>query len=1264
MAIYNREGQLLLGSPEEREFARRRWAELEAARGPEVAVMAPEESQWLAEQGRLEPAREAPPPDPRLTGLDLGSPGSRAAARQAAGAQGYFRPPEEEDPLAGRPSVRPSAEPEAAPEDETPTARIQRTGVRSRADIAHLLSLGPNMPLRTLDDYPIQTPAAELDLLRQRDAERRAERAATANPLVSTGLRVGPALIGGAVGTLVPGGTYAGGAAGAAIGSELARRYEGRELIPAELASDVAWGLVPGGSVARVPTTAGKIAARALLGGAMGVGQAQTTKLARGEGWVTPEEAALSGGLGALGGAAVEGVVQGRRVAAERALAQPPRTQLQDDIADAFIRTAGTEFEAPPVARAAAQPVPETASSPPSAWESALTSQAGRVVAPLLTAAAGGGVGAVTGYALPAESDEERWTRAANLGVLGASIGAGLAPRGRVQAAPAQLPKDLKAALEAVVHLPPGAPPPPTGAPPSLTELSPASQQAVKSALAVPGTTVSVTPGGKAGVTPGGKGKGPPPLPVPTSAPPQRWSSAAELDAYAQEILAAHDPYAATKTQVLTPTALNEAAARGELDLAASGLSLEDIQGAAKMTERIAGALAISTDPADQALAYDVLHSARTGGQSLNVLSQWSKRMVAQLNSADPAEAHQARINIAAVETYNLAKAAAHEQEKWSGWAVPKGIFTREPGAWTAGYNKVRSNMLGLAVSRLSTTAWNVLSQGGRSGIHLADLVARGVFDGKPFRGFGDALEYGQSMWNAFKPDQRQRMAQYLALFPHVGRKLNIQASTETQGDLMRLTRWVNKPNGLQENYFKTAGFMAELPRVLREEGYDPGTMLQYPGAIPEHVMNKVANNTLELVFAKPFESGAANSFLNLYRNPVSGIPASMVARYPRYQGNALKFAANFSPLGLFRPLFQKASSPAERTKWLAQGAVGSLLWTSGLAAQQMFRGDTWHELKIPGVEQPIDFLKLGPEAVATLYVGEKLRQLVRQARGLPPDRQMTDIDDLQGITAGNRMGGAGMAMVRWLTGADPGTGPEVAGKMLGELIAMPTVPAEQIADLIDTGKWLWDDAGEGLEEGGGPPLQESQIIRSSRGEGFLENVYLPAQQHIPGLREYLPEAPDPLGAAPLHHPSPPGKLVGWSGVETTPLKSLAKRLGMEPEELYPRTGDPDADRAWAAAQGRAMEKAAPRLLSNKKFGALPLGQQRLVFKDFLQEMRAMVKPEAIAEEPKAFLRQEMLRDPKIVWEAAGANLSPAEYVDAKIMGRLEQRLTPRKRAR
>jgi hypothetical protein len=1253
MAIYTREGKLLLGSPEEREYARRRWAEYEAEH-PVVQVEPPAESLVALERGERAPLPAQAPPDPRLADFAIGSATQRAAARIAAAEQGAWFPLAEDRPLGPESGVRPAAE--RSPRTETDTERIQRTGIRTSEDATYLLGMGKRAPALTVDGYPIATPAAELDLARQRDAERRAERAATANPLVSTALRVGPALIGGAAGTVVPGGTYVGGALGAAVGSELARRYEGRELNPAELVSDVAWGAAPGGSVARVPTTAGKIGARALLGGAMALGQEQTTKAARGEGWLTQEEALRAGGLGALAGGLVEGVTQWRA----RPSVEPAPDELDQAIAAARQRIEeNPELDWEPV-----PPRAPGAEAAPAAtdWEPALRGQAGRAATEVLSTVAGGATGAVTGYSLPADSDEDRWQRATQMGVLGLAIGAGLAPRPRQVKVP-ELPSDLKARLQALEFEQPAPAPEVAPAPEAApAQFSPQTEEAIAQALSVPGTTVRVAPGGAPAPVPA-----PAPAPETVMAPHEPWTNQAKLDRYAQEILDDINPYGPQYIKTQTPERLQESAARSQESLAGQGLSLSEMRDPEdRISRKIAAGLLLSDHPFEQRLAYEVLEGSTHAGRTLNVLSQWSKRQVAMLSSADPAEAHQARLNIAAVEAHAIAQAKAHELERWSGLKVLKGMARGEEGSVVAGYNKVRSNLLGLAVSRLSTTAWNAVSQSGRAGIHMLDLIGRGVFEGKPFRGFGDAMEYGGALVTALRPSERQKLMKYLDFFPTIKEKLNFQSATETQGDLMQLTRWANAPNGLQENYFKTAGAMAELPRVLREEGLDVPTMMRYPGAIPERVMTKVANNTLELVFAAPFTSPGANSFLNLYRRPVPGTLMSMGVRYPRYMGNALKFVANFSPLGLVKPaVYQRATTPAARAKILSQATVGTGMMAAGLMAQQMFRGDTWHELDLPGVGK-VDFMKLGPEAVTTLFAGEWLRQGLRYHRGLPPDRDMTDIDLFQGITAGNRLGGAGAAMARWLTGADPSNFPEVAGKMVGEIFGMATVPFEQIVDLLDTGQWLLGD-GDGLTEEGQPELTEGQVIRSSRGQGFWENVYLPAQQHVPGLSSYMPEAPNPLGPQPLHHPSPPEKLIGSSRVVRTPLEALAKRLGIEPEELFPSMSDPAANRAWTAAQGRIFGELGADMTTDPEFQKFTLAQQRILFLERLQEARAAAKEEAREAEPLAFLRQEMIADKDLRMEAAERNLDPETYVESLLeqeMAREQARKATARQAR
>lgn len=138
---------------------------------------------------------------------------------------------------------------------------------------------------------------------------------------VSTGLRVVPAVAGGAVGSLAgPIGTAAGGAGGAALGELLAEWYEGRKINPTQVAVQAGLGAIPivgrAGAGSVVKTALYRGGQGALLGGAGSV----ATDLAEGD---TPSlgRALTAAGLGTVLGGGM-GAVESK-VASRLATRQP-----------------------------------------------------------------------------------------------------------------------------------------------------------------------------------------------------------------------------------------------------------------------------------------------------------------------------------------------------------------------------------------------------------------------------------------------------------------------------------------------------------------------------------------------------------------------------------------------------------------------------------------------------------------------------------------------------------------------------------------------------------------------------------------------------------------------------------------------------------------------------------------------------------------------------------------------------------------------------
>ncbi|KKL10087.1 hypothetical protein LCGC14_2559340, partial [marine sediment metagenome] len=357
-----------------------------------------------------------------------------------------------------------------------------------------------------------------------------------------------------------------------------------------------------------------------------------------------------------------------------------------------------------------------------------------------------------------------------------------------------------------------------------------------------------------------------------------------------------------------------------------------------------------------------------------------------------------------------------------------------------------------------------------------------------------------------------------------------------------------------------------------------------------------------------------------------------------RFMMNAWKFQFERSPAGLLKLL-----SKAERAKvaagdptTLTRAAIGGGLFYAAweIRNDPDLAGEKWYDVKDSnGVRHdarpfaPFATYLLAAEVVRRLEQGDSMVELRDFAEGVAASQFRAGagkymLEEVQKFTSGFLE--AATKSDTFEEGLEKAT--RSTRRFGGEILG-------GFAQPLTTFRELYADYGEFLPGEAGRLAQDESKIRTVSEDPFTG----PFKRRIPIVSQSLPEREKPLsgasqrielaevGGIPLSR-----QLVGLSGRVLNQVEKESERLGIQFQEISPRTGDPRINRLILREMGPLVEKRMPRLLQSAKFKKASNEKRRLLFTQNLAALRKAATAKAFknsrGEDRKTFIRKRILQ--------------------------------------
>lgn len=460
----------------------------------------------------------------------------------------------------------------------------------------------------------------------------------------------------------------------------------------------------------------------------------------------------------------------------------------------------------------------------------------------------------------------------------------------------------------------------------------------------------------------------------------------------------------------------------------------------------------------------------------------------------------------------------------------------------------------------------------------------------------------------------------------------------------------VNFTNKLQEFHIRGAEFLAELDLHLRKD--HNMTLEKFVSrygvdAIPKELITKAVDKSLEVTFsANPGKNGAGGQLLNDLIKWGNYIPPTVSPiPFAKWTYNSLKFLYQYNPTGLIDvgltakhnakisqemkqiennsvlSAYQKATEirnlEGQRgnvPRAVARTLLGSaMLLTAYQLRSSEYAGKKWYQLKLPGIDSPIDTRPFGPFSTY-LFIAE----VARRVRHGEKPFTLTEIGQALGTTAGPGGSIETMASVIYDTIADitSGQNTESAWRKLQRLLKTEAgdfgrallTPVKQVKDLI---------AAFDPEEG---------ITRETGEAPFTGKI----REAIPLASRGMPPAYRPTTAIPIHREHP---AAAFFGVRTehppTFLQKQLDELHFSNKEILAPTGLPKIDAFEKRAMGPLMDQLSKELEADPEFIKLGPAQRADLIKDAIIDIREEVRDMGRAEMPEEYERLKEERAPR-----------------------------------
>jgi hypothetical protein len=384
----------------------------------------------------------------------------------------------------------------------------------------------------------------------------------------------------------------------------------------------------------------------------------------------------------------------------------------------------------------------------------------------------------------------------------------------------------------------------------------------------------------------------------------------------------------------------------------------------------------------------------------------------------------------------------------------------------------------------------------------------------------------------------------------------------------------------LSEDLFRRAVFQAEFDARLRKLGKP---LDQVSPEEMDELIGRSTHKAMRETFANAPDSQRGKDLLQAWKQ--LGPATSVIQPFPRYWGNALKFVADYSPLGLAQ--LRSKKSRAAQLDWhgegrleeiVARSAVGTVMMGGSLALQASgVAGDKWFEVNLgqneDGSTKVMDLRGMAGPFMAHLFLGKVAWNLTN---GKGAFDKMSWEDQLQGLVAVQRTPSLITALADASRG-DPETQLSSLQRVVGEYVGGFTVPLRTLKDVI-------------AADGGTSEAKYYDVSAPLEIPGVGQTTALnPTIQNVPLLGEALnrPAARSITTGQERKADHPLlRQMTGAVITNRSRFESELKQIGLAENKLLPRTGLSRANRELTARTGALAKTIAPLILDDPTYQA------------------------------------------------------------------------------
>lgn len=542
-----------------------------------------------------------------------------------------------------------------------------------------------------------------------------------------------------------------------------------------------------------------------------------------------------------------------------------------------------------------------------------------------------------------------------------------------------------------------------------------------------------------------------------------------------------------------------------------------------------------------------------------------------------------------------------------------------------SGFKKVENIRRSLLVSQVATTMRNIISQGGRLGIGAFDEALQGSIKGltsgeglkettkATLQGLGEGLDLISSLFNRLRPNQRELLKKVLDTTNAIDAKSKIFSTPVLDVELgTTVSKVANILNRTQEYFFRNIAFEAKLNQLLKQSGIKQGLKGLDPKQIPENMFAKAADYSLEMTFAAMSKSKEGAKIVRGMSHPIL---TALVNPFPRFlYANALPFLKDFSPIGFLSAVNPKVvaelagGNPQRFAKAASRATIGTIMLNTAMdiRSNPEIGGEKWYEIKYGG--KSWDTRAFAPLSTY-LFIAESLQN---------PEK-VKPSDFFSALLSLNRLGGTGLVISDIMRGKGSERTIDVATKIMGEWIGSWTTPIRTPKDIYSA-----------IDP-------KEAIIRDTREQEFFG----PTKRNIPLLSQTMPEAVTPLKTEPIKTETPIlRQLTGLSNKTKNIITTEVDRIMLPSGKIYPKTGNPEADREVSKLMAPIVEKTAKNIVNLPTYKRMPVEGQRLILGEYFREIKKEARNQLMKTQPKLAMKIKLERlsdDEKALIEKFGS---------------------------